>query len=102
MTKLRVGRRGQGVVSSVAELGVAAKESAEEKEKREISFHADGWTERWRNPRDMSSVAVARAGAADETTEAAEAAAEGSRPQVLAWLREAESGSNKQPGGKPT
>jgi hypothetical protein len=42
-------------------LGVAAKESAEEKEKRETSCHADGCTARWRKSSDTSLVAVARA-----------------------------------------
>jgi hypothetical protein len=37
----------------------------------------------------------------DEATAKADAAAEGSRLQALAWLQKAESGSNKQPGGKP-
>jgi hypothetical protein len=94
-------RSGGGVSLSAAELGVAAKESAEEKEKTETSFYANGWTARWRKPRDMSLVAVARVGVADEATATADAAAEGGRSQVLAWLQEAESGSNKQPGGKP-
>jgi hypothetical protein len=71
---------------SVSELGTATKESAEEKEKREQSCHADGCAApRWRKPSDMSSAAVARAGVmSDEATaRKADTAAEGSRPQPM-------------------
>jgi hypothetical protein len=48
----------------------------------------------------MSSVAVARAGVSDKAIAKADAAAGGSKPQVLAWFLEAAAGSNKEPGGK--
>ena len=63
---------------------VVDKESAEEKEKRETSGHAEGCTVRWRKPSDMLSVAATRAGVLGEGTAKADAAAEGSRLQVLA------------------
>jgi hypothetical protein len=81
----------------VLELGTATKDK---KEKREQSCHAIGCAARWRKLSDMSAVAVARAGVSDKATAKVDAAAEGSRLQVLAWLQEVESGSNKQPGGQ--
>jgi hypothetical protein len=75
-------------LSSALELGTAAKESAEEKEKRERSCHADGCAARcWRKLSNMSLAAVARAGVSDKATAKADAAAEGSRLQaLLRWV----------------
>jgi hypothetical protein len=59
-----------------------------------------GCTVRWRNLRDKSSTAVARAGVGG-TTEGMSMEAAGVRPQVLAWLRAAEAGSKTTSGGRP-
>lgn len=64
------------------------------------SHDREGWTVRFRNPRDVSSVAVARTdvGGAGAEPDAAEG---GNRPQVLALFREAAAGSKEQSGGSP-
>jgi len=96
------GRSGGGRSSAAAGVGRTNKERAEAKEKGDVSGQAVGRTVRWRKPSDRSSVAVAKGAVSGEAAAKAEAAAEDEgRPEVLAWLREAAAGSNKQPGGRP-
>ena len=90
-----------GAVTTGIDGGVTDKDKAQEKERREASCHAEGSTVRRKNPRVRSSVAVARAGVSCGGTAETDEAANGSSPQVLAWCRAAESGSNRQPGGNP-
>jgi hypothetical protein len=58
---------------------------------------------RRRNPSNMSSAAAAKVELLDEAAAKAdaEAAAEGVKLRVLAWLGEAAAGSNEQPAGNP-
>jgi hypothetical protein len=62
--------------------------------------HEEGWTVRWRKPKEVLSVAVARRGT-EGASESKEAAAEGGPWRLAARLRVESVGSKEQVGGKP-
>ena len=77
-----------------------AKNREASKTKAGAVGHEEGWTVRWRKPREVSSEAEAKGGAEEAWTRV-EAAAEGRRLQVLAWLRFEAAESKRQPAGSP-
>ena len=97
-SRVRVRRGRESVQGSGRTAGRTG--GAAEKTKAGAGSHEEEWTVRWRKPRDISSEAEAKWGTEGALTRV-EAAAEGRRSQVLAWLRAEAAESNRQPAGRP-